>query len=315
MPKANTPLHVSVGNFNIDVAVYVDKMPGLDESVNAREIDIRPGGAATNYAVAVSHYGHRSSLIASVSNNPLAKMGLETVRDMGVDVSHVSYVDAQPGMVVSIVYPDGSRSMIRSLGANAYLTPDKVSQELLDSSSVVHMATLHPAKALEISRRTRAAMKSYDPGVYVHTDVSELREVLRHIDVLFLNRQEYAVLTGEVDVRGLFNLGVNIIVVKLGGKGAVALTRDGGVYHAYTAPQGKPVDTTGAGDAFNAFFNAAYIDTGSVREALRYGASAGALKTLCKGSMLCWDRGLFKRHLEASIVEEGVNALSLISKG
>jgi len=71
------PLHVSVGNFNVDVVLYVGKMPGRDESVNAVEAHIGPGGAATNYAIAAARYGHRAALVAAVSRSPLAAAYLE----------------------------------------------------------------------------------------------------------------------------------------------------------------------------------------------------------------------------------------------
>jgi len=69
---------------------------------------------------------------------------------------------------------------------------------------------------------------------------------------------------------------------------------------------------TEAGDAFDAFFNAAYLDSGDVGEALRYVAAAGAMKTLCRGATLCWDLDLFRRHLERSTarrLEEPVEKL------
>jgi len=299
------PLHVSIGNFNIDVVLYVDRLPGVDESVNASDTDIRPGGAAVNYAVAVARYGHRASLVASVADNQLVKANLELVRSLGVDVTGVTVVNSPPGVVVVMVYPDGSRSMIRSLGANVLLSPDSIDQGLLDAASIVHMATLHPEKATHIVHRINGGcIVSYDPGVYVESSWEHLRTALIHTNILFLNRKEYLKLRSKLGDRGIFDTGLDIVVVKLGDKGAVALTREGGRYHAYTKLQGKPVDTTGAGDAFNAFFNAAYIDFKDVREALRYGVAAGALKTLCKGSMLCWDPEVFHRHLHEGIVRE-----------
>lgn len=300
----STPIHVSIGNFNIDIAVYIDKAPGIDESVNARDIDIRPGGAASNYAVAVSHYGHRAVLVASVADHLLVKTHLESIRRLGVDISHVTFINASPGIVISVIYPDGSRSMIRSLGANAYLSPDKISQEILDSASVVHMATLHPERAAGIVERVHGAVVSYDPGIYVNTQRETLETVLKHVDILFLNSSEFKELTGKIKPVELFKLGVEVLAIKLGSKGAAAVLGDGSIYHAYVKPLGNPVDTTGAGDAFNAFFNASYIDTRNVMVALRHGVAAGALKTLCKGSILCWDRDLFIKHLELSTISK-----------
>ncbi|MCY0868009.1 MAG: PfkB family carbohydrate kinase [Desulfurococcus sp.] len=304
MSSSWKPLHVSIGNFNIDIALYIDRIPGLDEDVLARSIDVRPGGAATNYAVAVARYGHHATLVASVADSPLVRESLDILRELGVNL-HLKHVNAHPGMVVILVYSNSARSMITSPGANAYLTPGEVEQSLLDSASVVHMATIPPGKALEAARRVREALVTYDPGRHARASWSELRSLLEHVDVFFMNRREYKELASKTSIKEIFDLGVETVVVKLGEKGAVALTRDGGIYHAYVKPQGEPVDSTGAGDAFDAFYNASYIDTKSVVEALKHGVSAGALKTLCEGSLLtCWSRDLFNKHLESTVIRE-----------
>jgi len=73
--------HISVGNINIDIVLYVDRLPGRDEDTLAESLDIRPGGAASNYAVAVSQYGHRVHLVAVASSHVLAGMALRFSRE------------------------------------------------------------------------------------------------------------------------------------------------------------------------------------------------------------------------------------------
>jgi len=311
LASGGRPLHVSVGNFNVDVVLYVGKMPGRDESVNAVEAYIGPGGAATNYAVAVARYGHRAALIAAASRSPLASAYLEEVERLGVDVSGVMLLDASPGLVVVIVLPGGERSMIRAPGANSFLAPEMVDRGLLEEASVVHMATLGSEKALRIAEAAGGGrIVSYDPGFYAGESPELLLQTLRRVDVLFLNRDEYAKI--RLRIGDLLAAGPRVVVVKLGERGAAAFTAGGEAYHAHAEPLGVPIDATGAGDAFDAFFNAAYLDSGDVGEALRYAAAAGAMKTLCRGSALCWDSELFRRHLERSTVrrlEEPVEKL------
>jgi len=303
LASGGRPLHVSVGNFNVDVVLYVGKMPGRDESVNAVDAHIGPGGAATNYAVAVARYGHRAALIAAASRSPLASAYLEEVKRLGVDVSGVKLFDAPPGLVVVIVLPGGERSMIRVTGANTFLSPEMVDRGLLEEARVVHMATLGPEKAIRVAEAAGGGrIVSYDPGFYAGESPELLLQALRLVDILFLNRDEYAKIGKRLRIEDLLAAGPRVVVVKLGERGAVAVTAEGEKYYAYAEPLGTPIDATGAGDAFDAFFNAAYLDLGDVGEALRYAAAAGAMKTLCRGATLCWDSELFSRHLERSTV-------------
>jgi len=297
------PLHVSVGNFNVDVVLYIDRVPGRDESVNAVEAHIGPGGAATNYAVAVARYGHKAALVAAVSRSPLASAYLEEAKRLGVDVSGVRLFDAPPGLVVVMVLPGGERSMIRVPGANTFLSPEMVDRILLEEARVVHMATLGPEKALRIAEAAVVGrIVSYDPGFYAGESPDLLLQALRRVNILFLNRDEYAKIGKRFRIEDLLAAGPRVVVVKLGERGAAAATAGGEAYHACAEPLGTPVDATGAGDAFDAFFNAAYLDSRDVEEALRYAAAAGAMKTLCRGATLCWDPDLFRRHLERSTV-------------
>jgi len=214
---------------------------------------------------------------------------------------------------VVIVLSVGERSMIRVPGANAFLSPEMVDRGLLEEARVVHMATLGPEKALRIAEVAGGGrLVSYDPGVYAGESPELLMQALRRVDILFLNRDEYAKIGKRLRVGDLLAAGPRVVVVKLGERGAVAVTAGGEEYYAYAEPLGTPVDATGAGDAFDAFFNAAYLDLGDVGAALRYAAAAGAMKTLCRGATLCWDPDLFRRHLERSTVrslEEPVEKL------
>ena len=75
-----------------------------------------------------------------------------------------------------------------------------------------------------------------------------------------------------------------VVVVKLGSKGALAVEPDGGLVRVPALPV-TPLDTTGAGDAFDAGFLRTWLDGGSIADALRLGAVCGALSTLQRGGV------------------------------
>lgn len=296
-------VHVSVGNFNIDIVIYIDNLPAPGEGIFAREMSIRPGGAATNYAAAVASYGHIAYLVASVSNNPLIQPFLSEVRERNIKLDYVKLVDEAPGFVVVIVQANGERTMIRYQGANKYLTPNDLQNTLLKEAHLVHFASIHPSFVQHTVKyvKKESIITSYDPGPYAEETV-EYPNIFGFLDILFLNEMEYAKIRKKTCLKSLFKSGLKILVVKMGSKGAIAVESGNRCYHGVASPIRKPLDTTGAGDAFNAFFNAVYLETGDVAKSLLFGVAAGTFKTGCKGSFISWDPKPFEYQLERTTV-------------
>lgn len=296
--------HISIGNINVDIAVYIEKFPSPGESIIASDLDIRPGGAASNYAVAVAQYGHRVYLLASTSSSEFANVVVNELKSKGVIVDRVKIVeDSFPGLVLILVQRSGERTMVKYPGANRELTASDVPLDLVRDAHVVHMASISPELALEISKRIKSsgAIITYDPGAYADFMITGLME---NIDILFINEKELQELKKAFKVSTLFKHGLSMLVVKMGERGAVVITPNDVCIHGKAQSIKKPVDSTGAGDAFDAFFNAKFIESKDPSLALRYGVAAGALKVGYKGSFLPFDVKLFNLQLEKVLVEK-----------
>jgi ribokinase len=116
------------------------------------------------------------------------------------------------------------------------------------------------------------------------------RELLSKVFVLTPNEAEFKALTGlqahEDDdwaaARRLASEGPGAVVITLGSRGAVLATRDKAVH--VPPYKVKPVDTVGAGDAFNGALATALAEGRSLEEAARFASAAGALATLKLGA-------------------------------
>lgn len=304
MPK-RSHVHVAVGNLNIDITLYVNRIPGPDESLIASDAHIGVGGAASNYAVAVAYYGHIPYLIASTSSHSFVDQILEELVKVGVRIDYIKRVDGTPGIVSIIVDSKGEKVMVKHRGVNSMLSPNDLPRDLLKEASIIHIASVEPSVALEIARRANSlgVLVSYDPGSGVFESRDIVLDTIKYTNILYLNRAEAKALAGT-NIDRLLDRGPWIVVIKKGAAGAYAIVPGGTVYHGLSKPIRKPVDTTGAGDAFAAFFNSAYLDSNDVGKALEYGLAAAALKVTCRGSKLCYDKTLFNKQLLETMIEK-----------
>jgi ribokinase len=105
-------------------------------------------------------------------------------------------------------------------------------------------------------------------------------ELLRHTRIVIPNQHERDQLGG---VERLFDLGVETVIVTLGGDGVAIATADSN--RTVPAFPVEPVDTTGAGDAFCGAFASALARDVDLDDAVRFAAAAGALATTKHGAV------------------------------
>ena len=276
--------HLAVGNINLDVTLSIPRLPGPDENVRAREFWLGLGGAATNYAIAVARLGHKPVLVARAGREAVALGLLNTLKREGVDVSLVRVVDEPIGVVVVLLVSEmGTRSMVTMRGANELLDASLVPRGSWD---VVHFASVKPA-VLEGADYGESKLVSYDPGGEVFVDPEGVRRAAGLVDVMMVNVKELEAIaggTGVDEALALMRGRLRYLVVKKGRGGAVLLSRDGSVYNVNSFQVERPVDVTGAGDAFDAAFNVWLLETGDPAKALEAAVAAGSAKTLKRGS-------------------------------
>ena len=287
-PVPSRPRHAAVGNINLDISIVLDRYPGEDTHVFARDSWIGLGGAATNYAVAAARLGHEAVLFARAGGDAVRLGLLDRLEALGVDTSRVVVAHNEPlGTVVVILVPsNGTRTMIAIRGANARLGPEHVARV---SAGVYHLASVRPQLLAGLCSRDwwrRGFIASYDPGGEAYRSPEAIAETLSCVDILFVNENEMrsiARASGIEGPSGFLDLGVHVVVVKKGRGGAYVVTSESTI-EAYPKRGPSPVDVTGAGDAFDAAFNAWLIETGSIEAALRAAVAAGTLKVARRGS-------------------------------
>ncbi len=283
-----SPRHLALGNINIDMYLYVDRLPGPDEELPVDEALIAPGGAASNYAVAVARAGHEVFLAAHTSRVAEALGVLEELRSRGVRLDHVIvHPDGLPGLVVIVVARGGETVMFKIRGVNALLRGDEAPGDY----DVVHVASAEPQVLERAMSVSNARLYSYDPGGAVALrHPSSVAALLDRVDILSLNAREAIAVFGAGVARVALRAERTMLLLRLGARGSLLFAPGGRVYHAKACRLGEPLDTTGAGDVFNAYFAAWLAEGRPLEEALVAATTAAALKVLRRGAQAAPER-------------------------
>jgi len=282
------------GELNVDLILQgYQAFPVPGKEVLVDDFVMTLGSASAICAMGLARLGAPVAFLSVVGDDSWGAYCVETMRTAGIDVSRVA-VDStlKTGVTVSLTAPHSDRALVSYLGSIAALEGTAIADDTFRGFDHLHMSSYFLQKRLRPSfaavfKRARAAglSTSLDPGF----DPSErwgadLKDVLREVDLFFPNEVELRGITGTGDVReGLQRLenGRTRIIAKLGPRGAAALV-DGALLEVPAFPV-QPVDTTGAGDSFDAGFLFAWLTGRPLPECLRWGAACGSLSTRGSG--------------------------------
>jgi ribokinase len=278
----------SIGNINLDITFKLHRMPSLDENIRTNESWIGTGGSAVNYSIAIRKLGRYVNLVARAGRDA-GKLGLlDYLEEVGVNTEYVSIDDVyDTGKVVILLLLDNdSRVLITYRGANDRLSLDDIPCN--DQRALYHFASVNPELVIAFSEKCRSHILSYDPGGWVFNNPYGVIDTAQHVDILHMNRVEYLSIRERTHV-DLETIQVttgrpSIMTVKRGEEGAYLYWGKRKYSGHLESASIQVIDTTGAGDAFDAAFNLTYIETGNPLLALKKAIAAGSLKVTRLGS-------------------------------
>lgn len=264
----------------------------------ALELEVMPGGAESNVAVALARLGMRAGWISKFPDHPLARLVVGEIRRHGVDTSRVVW--GSEGRVGTYFFERGVAPRParvwydRKGSAVTTLEEAEVDWAYLTSARVVLVTGITPALSPGLGKLTRrVAREVRDAGKLFALDVNYreklwspgeaaayLAELLPSVNILFCGRGDAGRVFGlagepEAAARAFRDrFGIPTVVLTLGASGSLALTDR--VYRQGRVPRVEVVDPLGAGDAFAAGFLYGYLSDG-VQRGLDMGGAMGAL--------------------------------------
>lgn len=281
-----------IGDANPDLLLTGDSAPAFGQAetlVDAAELVL--GGSAAIVACGLARLGVTTALAATVGADLYGAFVREALTERGVDTRWVR-TDPDVATGLSVVLSVGDRAILTHPGTIATTGPEVVDEHLLGSVRHVHSASyfLQPRLAPHLPavfERARAggAGTSVDTNWDPELRWTGVTPLLEHADVLLPNAAELRALTGHDDLdtaaRDVLALGCRV-ALKDGATGG-ALWQSSDTVLRVPAPPVDAVDTTGAGDSFDAGFISAMLEGLPPEECLRRAVRCGSLSTRAVG--------------------------------
>jgi sugar/nucleoside kinase (ribokinase family) len=284
------PHIVVAGEINPDLVLRgFSAFPTLGREVLVEESHLVLGSASAICASGLARLGNRVTFVGKVGNDLFGRFCLDEMRSKGIDVAFVK-VDGGVATGITVALSSGDRALVTFPGAIASLSEGEIEDEVFRGAQHLHVSSYYLQAALRpgLERLFRRAHEnglttSLDPG---HDPEGEwlrgLPATLSETDLFFPNEVELRGTSGKEGIEdALESFGPVRVVAKLGVKGGATLDR--GALLAVPAPEVEALDTTGAGDSFDAGFLHAWLRRLPLETCLRYGAAAGALSTRALG--------------------------------
>lgn len=291
------PKIVVVGSLNMDLVAFAPRIPVAGETLTGHTFLSLPGGKGANQAYAAARLGAKVEMLGRVGDDDLGRQLQKNLASAGCDVSGVlATADCSTGIALIFVADSGQNSIIIVAGANGRLSPEDIAaaESRFHGAAYVLLQLESPLAAV-----TAAARAARQAGAKVILDPAPApaaalpAELLANVDILTPNETEAAILAGDAPrrlnpeeafavARRLRAAGPPTVIVKLGDQGVALVTAE--ATQVLPAPKVTAVDTTAAGDVFNAALAVALTENADLPAACRFANRAAALSVTRRGA-------------------------------
>lgn len=258
-----------IGNTNLDVMVADTcdlPAPGTERVVSS--VSIRLGGSAGNLAVRCAGLKFPTTLVSRVGDDTSVQLLEAELRLPSLEARLLRTAGASSGITVAVEAPGRDRAFLSSLGAMALMRPDDITEAMLATGYVALagyflLPGMRGAALAELfGRAGQAGARTvldtgWPPEGWTPATRQEVLVALETVDIFLPNDDELHGLMDDQDTeRAACRLAVRtntLVAVKMGARGAGLATPDGS-WTAQDADTVRVIDSTGAGDGFNAAF-------------------------------------------------------------
>lgn len=284
-----------IGSTNLDIVYGVDHLTAPGETQTALNLNYHFGGKGANQAVTAAKISNQNILFStSIGGDSEGKEVQKRFKKLRIEGYHI-HQKAKTGRAFIEVDKTGENRIVIHPGANDLHSPEFVVNFLEEYKEDIKYCLIQneiPAKsvekALEILKLKNIKV-IYDPAPQEKTE----KDWLKGIDYLTPNETEFFYLKDKLNIKEenieqealIFKrkTGIKNLIIKRGSKDLIIINEDNEILIQKTFKT-KVVDTTAAGDIFNAAFACALSQDNSLKDAVKYASAAAAVSVTKRGA-------------------------------
>ncbi|MCQ2964220.1 MAG: carbohydrate kinase family protein [archaeon] len=273
---------IGFGALNVDKLYKVANIAGIDGESFIKGEENNPGGSAANTIIGLSKLGLITSYIGKIAGDEEGDLLEYNLMINDVYTNNLIYADkGNSGKVLGFISDDGDRELYVDPGVNDEISIDEINPLNINQTKILHYSSfvgdsINAQKEL-LDIIDDSIILSFDPGMlYAEYGVEYIESILKRTNILLINEKELKILfedyykeklnindDKELSFRDLAvylrDDGIDTVVVKRGSQGVYAINNNDFEVKA-PAFEVDAVDTTCAGDSFNAGFLFAYLN-------------------------------------------------------
>jgi ribokinase len=284
-----------VGSINLDLVSVAPRIPVTGETLSATSFATYPGGKGANQAFAAARLGTTVSMIGKVGNDSFGAELRANLQSSGVDTAAIEVAATSSGIAQIITTDHGENVIIVASGANAHVSPRDLEKhlDLIRSSSMILTQLEIPFETVEY-----LGALTHKEGIPLILDPAPARQLpsslLKCVEwltpnesetcsLLGLKAQEVSLYSMEEVARMLLEGGSRNALLKLGKRGCYVAAAGGSKVFlpAYAV---DAIDTTAAGDAFNAAFASALLEGHDPVRSASWASAVAAISVTRRGA-------------------------------
>lgn len=283
------------GALNIDRLCHVDDYAPEDGETFINYETKSCGGSAANTIIGMAKLGLNTGYIGKVGNDTNAKMMKDYLKSNNVDITHLLVdEDGETGEVIGFVTKTGDRKLYVTPKSNDDIKLSEIDDEYIQSTKIIHLTSfvgLNNTDSIDTQLKVlkdlpRNIKVAFDPGMlYIKRGPLFMNQFLEYTDILLINENELLMLTRQDTLQKAVDTisdMVEILVVKRSTNGSFIKKDDMELFINIFSVDA--IDTTGAGDAYNAGFLYGLIKNYSLRECGIIGSYIAAQSTTKSGA-------------------------------
>ncbi len=261
--------------------VNSEQQKEISKSVSGLPYTLSLGGSADNTIRAMARLGCKVGFIGKVGRDSTGDFFESALDNLGIQ-PFIMRGEERSGKCVSLVSPDGERTLVTHLGAAVEMKAEDLKPEIFEGYDCLYVegylvqdhnlirGAIRMAK--ELGLKVAIDLASFN---VVQENIDFLREVIsEYVDIVFANEDEARAFSGEeepVNALQYISTMCDLVIVKIGMRGAL-IKQGSEVSHVGIMAAAKRVDTTGAGDFYAAGFLAGMCEGLSLRQCGTIGA-------------------------------------------